>query len=275
MNDHAGSGLPTAGASRGSQDRRRAPLPTRVDELPVLPDEYDRALDAGLLELGLTLDPSRRAALATQARLLLAWNAAINLTSITDPALVAVRHVLDSLSAVPLLAARGAGLRICDIGSGAGYPGLPLAIALPDSQVVLVESTTKKARFLEAAVEAAGLSARVDVVAARAEAVAADVRRGSVEPFDVVTARAVGDLAELVELAFPLLRTGGALVAWKRGDIAAEVAVAARAIEMLGGGSRAGHAVAAAGLEGHLLVVVEKRRPTPEGFPRDPARRRW
>jgi len=275
MNDHAGSGLPTAGASRGSQDRRRAPLPTRVDELPPLPAAYHRALDRGLAELGLSLNESAREALAAQARLLLAWNVAINLTAITDPALVAVRHVLDSLSAVPVLAAHGSGLRMGDIGSGAGYPGLALAVALPDARVVLVESTGKKARFLEAAVAAAGLSERVTVVAARAEAVTAVVRLGRVEPFDVVTARAVGDLADLVELAFPLLRVGGMLVAWKRGDISAEVAVAARAIEALGGGRRSGHAVSVGGLEGHVLVVVEKRRATPEGFPRDPARRRW
>jgi len=275
MNDHAGSGLPMAGASRGSQDRRRAPLPTRVDELPPLPAKYHRALDRGLAELDLSLGESAREALAAQARLLIAWNAAINLTSITDPALVAVRHVIDSLSAVPVMVARGAGLRICDIGSGGGYPGLALAAALPDAQVVLVESIGKKARFLEAAVAAASLSERVTVVAARAEAVAADVRLGRVDPFDVVTARAVGDLADLVELAFPLLRAGGALVAWKRGDIAAEVAVAARAIEALGGGRRSGHPVPVSGLEGHVLVVVEKRRATPEGFPRDPARRHW
>lgn len=275
MNDHAGSGLPTAGASRGSQDRRRAPLPTRVDDLPPLPPAYDHALDRGLADLGLALVAPAREALATQARLLLAWNAAINLTSITDPALVALRHVVDSLTAVAVLAARGPSLRICDIGSGAGYPGLPLAIALPGSQVVLVESTGKKARFLEAAVAAAGLEERVTVANRRAEALAADVRAGTVEPFDVVTARAVGDLADLVELAFPLLRIGGALVAWKRGDIAAEVATAVRAIEALGGGRREGHEVAVDGLEGHLLVVVEKRRATPPGFPRDPARRRW
>ncbi len=230
MNDHAGSGLPTAGVPRGGQGRRRAPLPTRVDDLPPLPPEYDRALDRGLAELGLSLDDVARAALATQARLLLAWNAAINLTSITEPALVAVRHVVDSLSAVPLLAARGPAGRICDIGSGAGYPGIPLAIALPDSQVVLIESTAKKARFLDAVIAVAGLLERVTVHAERAEAVAADVRRGIVAPFDVVTARAVGDLAELVELAFPLLRIGGVLIAWKRGEIAAEVSIAARAI---------------------------------------------
>jgi 16S rRNA (guanine527-N7)-methyltransferase len=275
MNDHAGSGLPTIGASRRGPDRRRAPLPTRVDELPPLPASYDLALDRGLAELGLELPGDAREALAGQARLLLAWNVAINLTSITDPAQVALRHVVDSLSAVRLLAARGASVRICDIGSGAGYPGLALAAALPGASVVLVESVDKKARFLEAAVAAGGLESRVGVVAARAEALARDVRRGSVPAFDAVTARAVGNLAELVELAFPLLRIGGALVAWKRGDIAAELATAERAAAALGGATIEVRDVAAAGLQGHVLVVVEKRGITPETFPRDPSRRRW
>ena len=182
MNDHAGSGLPTAGASRGSPDRRRTPLPTRVDELPPLPPAYDAALDRGLADLGLSLDGAAREAIATQARLLLAWNAAINLTSITEPAHVAVRHVVDSLSAVPHVVARGAALRICDIGSGAGYPGLVIGAALPDARVVLVESTGKKARFLETAIVAAGLAGRISAVAKRAEALSADVRRGTLEP---------------------------------------------------------------------------------------------
>jgi 16S rRNA (guanine527-N7)-methyltransferase len=275
VNDHAGSGLPTAGAPRGSQDRRRAPLPTRVDDLPLLPSEYDRVLERGLAELGLPIDDRSRQAWATQARLLLAWNSAINLTAITDPAQIAGRHVVDSLAAVPQLAGRGEGLRICDIGSGAGYPGLPLAAVLRDAQVVLVESTGKKARFLETVVAATGLSARVGVIAGRAETLASEIRSGSAEAFDVATARAVGDLAELVELAFPLLRTGGALIAWKRGDIASELATAERALEALGSGHIDVEDVPATGLEGHVLVVVEKRGPTPAGFPRDPARRRW
>jgi 16S rRNA (guanine527-N7)-methyltransferase len=232
-------------------------------------------LEQGLAELGLSIDDRAREACATQVRLLLAWNPAINLTAIKEPEQIALRHVVDSLAAVPLLIARGEGLRICDIGSGAGYPGLPLAAVLRDSPVQLVESTGKKARFLETAVAATDLSARVSVMAGRAEAVASDVRGGAAEAFDVVTARAVGDLAELAELAFPALRIGGALIAWKRGDIATELATATRALEALGGGRLEVHEVAATGLEGHVLVVVEKRGPTSAAFPRDPARRRW
>ena len=275
MNDHAGGGLPAAGPPSRSADRRRAPLPTRFGSLPALPPEFRRALDDGVAALGLPLSPTARRAIDAHARLLLAWNAAINLTAITDPGEIAHRHVVDSLSAVPLVAATGRPVRLLDLGSGGGYPGLPIVAALPVVTGLLVESVGKKARFLEAAVEAAGLGSRLSVAARRGEHIAAEVGAGRLEPFDVVTARAIGALAELVELALPVLGIGGRLIAWKRGDLAPEVAAGARAAAALGGSRPAVHEVpGATGLAGHRLIVVEKRRPTPTGHPREPARRR-
>ena len=119
-NDSAGSGTrrrsgdPQPGRD---QDRGRGPLPTRVDDLPPLPPAYQRALDDGLAVLGLVLEFSARRAIDDHVRLLLAWNPAINLTAIDDPAEIAVRHVLDSLTAVPLLRARRVE-RLVDLGSG-------------------------------------------------------------------------------------------------------------------------------------------------------------
>ena len=274
LNDHAGGGLPAVGASRGSPDRRRAPLPTRVDGLPRLPAAYDDALETGLAGLWLRLDAAARSSLEIHVRLFLAWNEAFNLTSITEPGQVAVRHVLDSLTAVSLVMARGTHQRIVDIGSGAGYPGLALAVALPTATVTLVESVAKKARFLETVTAALGLAGRVSVVAARAESLAAPVRAGRLPAYDVATARAVGGLADLVELGLPLLATGGLLIAWKRGDLAAELAAARRACAALGGGRIDVHDVPVTALAGHCLVSVEKRGPTPAAFPRPPGRRR-
>jgi 16S rRNA (guanine527-N7)-methyltransferase len=279
-------------------DRRRESLPTRVDELPSLPPAFDRALAKAAAALGIQLDERAMTALADHARLLMAWNAAINLTAIVDPERIAVLHAADSLAAVPIIAAahgpagrpdrgpvpeprRGPGRaprRILDLGSGAGYPGLPIAIALPGIEVLLVESVAKKARFLETACAVMGLGVRVRVANARAEALA-NAGAGSgpgrrPEVFDVVTARAVGALPELVELALPLLAVGGRLVAWKRGEIGAELEAAARASARLGGGELQDHPVAVPGLDGHRLIVVEKSSPTPPGFPRDPAARR-
>jgi 16S rRNA (guanine527-N7)-methyltransferase len=248
----------------------REPLPTDVTGLPPLPAAYDDALDQALGELDLSLGHDARQKVADHVRLMLAWGEAMNLTAIRDPADVARLHVADSLSAVPVLTARSV-TGLIDLGSGAGFPGLPLAIAL-GCEALLVESVGKKARFLEAAVAATGVGGRVRVAAMRAEALAAD--RAHRERWPAVTARAVADLAELVEVAFPLLRRRGILVAWKRGDLAAEHAPARRAVDALGGGRIDVEDVAVTSLRGHRLVIVTKLGTTPPGYPRDPAARR-
>lgn len=270
----AGSG---AAWTRHADIRRRVleparePLPTRVDGLPELPPEYGHVLDDGVARLGLTLPDTARVVIDAQVRLLLAWTQAINLTSIREPAAVAVGHVLDSLSAVTLLRERGIE-RFVDLGSGGGYPGLPLAVALPAVQALLLEPIGKKARFLETVVTATGQSDTVDVATLRAEALAANREHRGRWP--AVTARAVGSLAELVELAFPLLAPDGVLVAWKRGDLVAEVATARRAIEALGGGTVASVEPDLPGLAGHRLVILTSRGRVPTAYPRDPAARK-
>lgn len=260
-------------AGRSAPDARLRDLPQDLEQLPALPSAFGRTLDDGLAALRLELSPAARSAIDAHVRLLLAWNGAINLTAITDPAVIASRHVLDSLTALPLLAATGrpgsAPRDLVDLGSGGGFPGLPLAAALPALGVTLVDSVRKKARFLEAAATATGLADQVAVEAVRAEAMTAGGRA-----WDVVTARAVGSLAELVELALPLLRVGGRLVAWKRGAVDAEVELAARAADALGGRRPVVRPVEGlADLHGHVLVTVAKQHETPPGYPRDPARR--
>ncbi len=211
-----------------------------------------------------------RTVIDDHVRLLLAWTAAVNLTAIREPAEVARAHVLDSLSAVATMRS----LRIdtfLDLGSGGGFPGLPLAAVLPAQQTLLVEPIGKKARFLEAAVAATGM-AGVDVVAVRSETLATEApHRGK---WPAVTARAVASLAELVELAFPLLRHDGVLIAWKRGDLVDEVADAQRAIAGLGGGSMTSVEPDVPGLDGHRLIVVTRTGRVPPAYPRDPAARK-
>jgi 16S rRNA (guanine527-N7)-methyltransferase len=257
-------------------DRQREPLPTDVASVPDLPPEFGHALERALRVLGLDLSPSGRTAIDGHARLLLAWNRAINLTSITEPAAVARLHVADSLAAVALIR-DGPHATVVDIGSGGGYPGLPLAVALPEARVLLIDSVAKKVAFLEAVRRALGLADRVEVAATRAEALRAT--RGAGGGWDVVTARAVGSLPELVELALPLLAIGGRLVAWKRGEIVQELAAGRRAAAALGAAAPIVHEVAAGlGLAGHVLVAVAKEGPTPLGYPRVPAlrkRRPW
>jgi 16S rRNA (guanine527-N7)-methyltransferase len=252
-------------------DRLREPLPTRVESTPDLPPAYAVALEDGLASLAINLPPAARAAIDGHARLLLAWTTAINLTAIRDPGAVAVAHVVDSLTAVPVLRERGV-TRFVDLGSGGGYPGLPLAAVLPAERALLLEPIAKKAAFLAVAAAATGLDPTVEAAAVRAEALAADPRHRGRWP--AVTARAVAGLADLVELAFPLLAPGGCLVAWKRGDIAAELTAAERAIDALGGGSVIVRPVDVAGLDGHRLVIATARGRVPPAYPRDPSMRR-
>lgn len=209
-------------------------------------------------------------ALAGHLRLLLAWTGAMNLTAIRDPRAAVTAHVLDALAAVPLL--REHGVRaLLDLGSGGGYPGLPLAIVLPAERVLLVDSIGKKARFLATAVAGLDLADRVDVAAERAESLAADPRhRGR---WAAVTARAVASLADLIELAFPLLSPSGLLVAWKRSEIEAERDRAMPALAALGGGTLDVVRVAPPAPAGHVLVVCRKTGRTPAGWPRPPAER--
>lgn len=256
---------------------QRDPLPTRVQDTPPLPASYEEALVSGLADLGSAADlavlalPAVRAAIDGHVRLLLAWTPHINLTAIREPAAVATAHVLDSLSALPWLRDRRAD-RVLDLGSGGGYPGLPLAAALPDAAFTLAEPIAKKARFLRAVVEATGLADRVTVLTTRAEDLAADPRRRGT--WSLVTARAVATTADLVELSFPLLTPGGSLVAWKRGELAAELAAARRAIEALGGGTLDVHDVTVAGLTDHRLVIATRASTVPDAYPRDPTARR-
>jgi 16S rRNA (guanine527-N7)-methyltransferase len=178
--------------------------------------------------------------------------------------------VLDSLTALPLL---GADEAVLDLGSGGGFPGLPLAITRPASRALLVDSIGKKARFLETAVMALGLADRVAVAAERAEALAHSPAQR--ERWPVITARAIGDLAELMELAFPLLAVGGRLIAWKkRDDIDAEVRASLPLLGDLGGGEGEPRPAGLDALPDHWLVVVTKRGPTPSTYPRDPGMRK-
>ena len=262
----------------------RPPLPESAADLPPLDDEF--AVDVGRFaaSLGVTLGPRQMDAIEAHAQLLLAWNQHINLTAIRDPAGVARLHVADSLAAVPVLADRAnRKARLLDLGSGGGYPGLVLAAALSFGEVALLDSVAKKVRFLEVAsravAEALGPEApRITAIRARSEDVAH--ANGGREAWDVVVVRAVGSLAEIVELGLPLLRVGGELIAWKRDDpespraLDVEIDNARSVIPAIGGKLKAVDVVPLETLPGHVLVRVGKVRASPARYPRDPAHRR-
>ncbi len=269
----AGSGLPDGlvQPQEGALDRPREPLPTRVQDLPALPAAYADVLADGLRALALDLPADVRAVIDDHVRLLLAWTEAINLTAIREPAAVARLHVLDSLAAVPLLRERGI-TRLLDLGSGGGFPGIPLAAALGSDRTLLVDSIAKKIQFLRTVIRATGLERRVAVEGERSEVIARD--RRDREAWPAVTARAVTSLSELVELALPLLAPGGVLVAWKREPVDDELDAAAGALTALRAGRPEVIDPEVPGLEGHRLVVVPRGGPIDVRFPRDPAERR-
>ena len=270
----------------------RRELPTDPGALEPMGQAFEAALEVGLAELDL-LETKAASALARRtyeahARLLRDWNRAINLTAIRDPEGTALRHVCDSLSAVPVLQELvKPGMSLLDVGSGGGYPGLPLAAALPLGGVSLLDSVGKKARFLDVAGEAVAAilaeaaldpeeSVQIEAIGERAEAIAGidDVR----EAWDIVVSRAVGSLAEVLELSLPLTRIGGAVVIWKReedgGGLRAELQSAGSIIRAAGGGRPRVLAVEAASLADHRLVVVAKERTTPAAYPRPAGVRR-
>jgi 16S rRNA (guanine527-N7)-methyltransferase len=183
-------------------------------------------------------------------------------TSVHDRRQVETVHIADSLVGLEVPAV-GEAARIVDLGSGAGLPGLVLAIARPDAEVVLVESVGKKCAWLERTVSALGLE-NVRVACARAEEL-------DEEPFDVVTARALASLPVLCEYAAPLLREGGSLVAWKGAVDAREDADGLHAANVLGLEREEVRAVEPyPGSQRRTLHVFRKVSPTPEGYPRRP-----
>ena len=233
----------------------------------------------GLLEtdapgIAATLPAGFADAVEQYVALLLDANDRLNLTRVTEPAAVARLHLLDALSALPLLDSLGPA-RALDLGSGGGVPGLVLALARPEMTWTLIDSVGKKCDAMRGFAAALGLTS-VTVIAQRAETLGRDPRHR--ERYDLVTARACAALPVLAEYALPLARVGGALLAWK-GPLTAsddELVNGAAASALLGGGPPAIHDTGTPALGRHRLVVVPKERATSARYPRragEPARR--
>ncbi len=226
-------------------------------------------LAKGLQEMGLEADSNRLRLFETYRDELIRWNQRVNLTSIVDPVEMEKRHFLDSLTllyALPDGTASGAGISIIDVGSGAGFPGIPVKLLLPETRVTLLEATGKKANFLSHIVSLLGLNG-VEVLHGRAE----DVARLPAyrEQYDVAVARAVAALPTLAELCLPFVRVGGQFVALKKGDLETEVGSARKALHALGGGEARLIAVPLEQLsDGRYLVCSNKLCRTPDAYPR-------
>lgn len=195
---------------------------------------------------------------------LLDWNTRVNLTAITDPAEVLLKHFLDSLSLLEVDSSQRA--RVLDIGAGAGFPGLPLKIARPQWEIVLLEATGKKVAFQRHIIETLGLQA-IEAIHGRAEEIAHQATyRAS---FDLVTARAVASLPALLEYAAPFCRVGGRVLLPKKGELANELEQGKRAASMLGLAFKADQRVTIPGLDdGRRILVWEQVKLCPLQYPR-------
>ena len=216
-------------------------------------------LMAELPTLGLSLLEDQIDRLCRFGQLLLQQNQVMNLTAITEPTAVARLHFLDSLALLREEAL--AGKTLIDIGCGAGFPGVPLAIAEPTLRVTLLDSLQKRVNWLKTILPELGVDATC--VAARAEEYVAEHR----EAYDVATSRAVARLNILSELCLPYVKVGGKFLALKGAMAQAEADEAKTAIEALGGRLSEIREYPV-GEATHRIVVVEKVRPTPKAYPR-------
>ena len=222
-------------------------------------DEMRKALDAGLPELGLELSEETRQTLCAFGAAMVKQNEVMNLTAITEPDKVAKLHLLDSLTV--LTAADLKGRKLIDVGCGAGFPGVPLAIACPEAKITLLDSLGKRMKWLEEILPQLGVNA--ECVTARAEEAVADRR----ERYDYATSRAVARLNILLELTAPYVKVGGAVLAMKGAAAREELAECGDAIRKLGLKLEEVKEYPIDGTS-HAVIVLRKIAPTPKQYPR-------
>jgi 16S rRNA (guanine527-N7)-methyltransferase len=227
-------------------------------------------LKSGAEKLGFSLNPEQLELFEIFYREILDWNHRVNLTAITEYEEIQIKHFLDSLTLVPVLDdyQSGENLRLLDIGTGAGLPGIPLKIILPDIELSLLEATSKKVEFLQYIVSMLGLK-NVEILNGRAEDIARIAKYR--EHFSVVISRAVAPLAVLAELGLPFCFGGGICIFPKKGDIKQEIEQSINAIEILGGRLREIKRISLEELDDNRhLVIIDKVKTTPDKYPRRP-----
>jgi 16S rRNA (guanine527-N7)-methyltransferase len=220
---------------------------------------------AGAEKLGIKLSSYQIEQFVHYQHLLMEWNERINLTAIRDEIGIQRKHFLDSLTSVPLIRKMNAS-RIIDIGTGAGFPGIPIKIVFPTLEVTLVESVGRKADFCKLVAQEIGLQG-VNVIIGRAEEIGMNPAHR--EKYDIALARAVAIMPTLAEYLLPLVKIGGIAIAQKGNGAQQEAQSAERAIRLLGGNLQKVIEIKYNGLtEKRYLVVIKKISATPNQFPR-------
>lgn len=228
---------------------------------------FTQYLQQAAIDYGIELNDEQLQAFTCYYQLLLEWNEKMNLTAITDPQEVAVKHMIDSLSCYDA-AFFPEKCRVVDVGTGAGFPGIPLKIYRPDLQLTLVDSLNKRLTFLQCVTDQLGLT-DVSIVHARAEEGAR--KKELRDKFDVALSRAVARLNVLSELCLPFVTRGGVFIALKGAQYEEEVNEAKQAIDVLGGKLIKIQPVKLPGLvDKRAVLYIRKERPTPGVYPRKP-----
>ena len=219
----------------------------------------EKTLKEGLTGLGLSLSEERQQKLCAFARAMVRKNEVMNLTAITEDTQVAKLHLLDSLTVLCCADLRGKTL--IDVGCGAGFPGVPLAIACPEAKITLLDSLGKRVKWLEETLPQLGIEA--ECVTARAEEAVAQRR----ETYDFATSRAVARLTILLELTAPSVKVGGAVLAMKGAAAKEELNECAGAIKKLGLQLEEVREFPVDGAS-HAVIILRKIAPTPKQYPR-------
>ena len=226
---------------------------------------FEEILAARAAEAGIPLTAEQIGQFSVYHEMLLDWNTRMNLTALTAPEDVAVKHIIDSLTAYDAALFDGARTLI-DVGTGAGLPGIPLAVYAPHLTVTLLDSLNKRVRFLTEVTAAMGLQ-NVRCIHARAEEAARTAEHRAA--YDIAVSRAVARLPILLEYTLPFVRVGGTLLALKGRAYAEEQKEARRAAEVLGGGRITARPVHLPGLDDvRAILTVTKERQTPAAYPR-------
>ena len=216
-------------------------------------------------EYGISLSETQLRQFDRYQELLVEWNQKMNLTALTEPKDVAIKHMIDSVSIYDEKWF-SEGMSVIDVGTGAGFPGLPLKILCPSLKVTLLDSLNKRVKFLETVVSELGLS---DIVCVHARAEEAARQKQYREKFDAVVSRAVARLPILAEYDLPFVRVGGFFAAMKGAKYEEEAEEAKKAVKLLGGGEPVLREIKLPGLEGKRgIIYIRKEKKTPSVYPR-------
>ena len=231
---------------------------------------YDlTSFEKGLEQLSITLSGEQKQQFLTYYEYLVEKNKVMNLTAITEYEEVITKHFLDSLAVVKTSCFKPeklAGKRLIDIGTGAGFPGIPLKIAFPELEILLLDSLNKRINFLNEVTEMLGLT-KINTVHGRAEDYAK--QKGYRESFDFCVSRAVANLSTLSEYCIPFVKQGGCFISYKSGSVDQELIQAEKAVRILGGQREEVVRFSLADTDmDRSFVVIHKAKPTPKKYPR-------